>query len=115
MNRRIATLALALGMLGAAASFAPPVGASQLATADGQGSKIAFTKLCEIAGCLPIVEHQQAEIWVMNADGSDPRQLTHNTTWDLGAVWSPNRKTVAFFGVQYDPITDKPLGPPTST
>jgi TolB protein len=59
------------------------------------------------------VEHQQAEIYVMNADGSGiPTRLTHNTTWDLGAVWSPNGKTVAFYGVQYDPITDKPVGPP---
>jgi TolB protein len=110
MNKRIALLAVALGLLGVAASFVPSVAASHLA--GEQGAKIAFTKLCEIAGCPPIVEHQQAEIWVMNGDGSDPRQLTHNTTWDLGAVWSPDGKTVAFFGVQYDPITDKPLGPP---
>jgi TolB protein len=48
----------------------------------------------------------------MNGDGSDPRQLTHNTTWDLAPVWSPDDKTVAFFGIQYNPTTDKPAGPP---
>jgi TolB protein len=79
---------------------------------DGQGSKIAFTRLCETAGCPGSVEDQLAEIWVMNGDGSDPRQLTHNTTFDLGAVWSPNGKTVAFYGAQFDPATDKQVGPP---
>jgi TolB protein len=58
------------------------------------------------------VEHQQAEIWVMNGDGSDPRRLTHNTTWDLSPVWSPNGETIAFYEAAFDPITDQPLGPP---
>jgi Tol biopolymer transport system component len=110
MTKKIAVLAFALCLLGAVAGFVPSVAASH--PAGGQGAKIAFSKLCEIAGCPPIVEHQQAEIWVMNGDGSDPRRLTDNTTWDLGAVWSPDGKTVAFYGVQYDRITDKPLGPP---
>ena len=93
-------------------------GADQPVTpADGlKGSKIAFSRLCAVSlpptGCLPSVEHQGAEIWTMNGDGSEPRQLTHNTTWDLAPVWSPNGETVAFFGVQYDPTTDKPVAPP---
>jgi Tol biopolymer transport system component len=113
MSKKLAGLALALGLLGAAVSLAPSVGAAgRPAMADGQGSKIAFTRLCEIAGCSESVEDQQAEIWVMNGDGSDPRQLTHNTTFDLGAVWSPNGKTVAFYGAQFDPITEKQVGSP---
>jgi TolB protein len=47
----------------------------------------------------------------MNGDGSQPRRLTTNTTWDLAPVWSPDGNTIAFFGVQYDP-TDRPVGPP---
>jgi Tol biopolymer transport system component len=35
----------------------------------------------------------------MNGDGSEPRRLTDNETPDLGAVWSPNGKTVAFFSI----------------
>jgi Tol biopolymer transport system component len=122
-----AAAALALGVTSAragadATSTAVQVtgvgGAGQPATAvDGlTGSKIAFSRLCAVslppAGCPLSVEHQGAEIWTMNGDGSEPTQLTHNTTWDLAPVWSPDDRTVAFFGVQYDPTTDKPVGPP---
>jgi TolB protein len=93
-------------------------GASQPATAaDGlKGAKIAFTMLCKKSvppdGCASSVEHQGAEIWTMNGDGSGQQQLTHNTTWDLAPVWSPDGNTIAFYGTQFDPITDKALGPP---
>ena len=30
------------------------------------------------------------EIYVMNADGTNVRQLTHNTLWDEGPAWSPD-------------------------
>jgi Tol biopolymer transport system component len=99
-----AALVLVFASAGVRAHAAPGIGEP--------GAKIAFTRLCEIAGCPDIVEHQQAEIWVMNGDGSDPRQLTHNTTWDLAAVWSPDGKTVAFYGTQFDPTTDQQLGFP---
>jgi Tol biopolymer transport system component len=36
------------------------------------------------------------EIYVMNADGSNVRQITHNTVWDEGAAWSPDGKKLAF-------------------
>jgi TolB protein len=115
MNLKIKGLALALALVGTAAGLAASVGvagaAGRSARAEGQGSKIAFTRLCATAGCSQSVEDQYAEIWVMNGDGSDPRQLTTNTTFDLGAVWSPNGKTVAFYGTQFDP-TDKQVGPP---
>jgi TolB protein len=112
MNRKIIGSALAFVLIGAAAFVTLVAGAGaagRLTSGVAQGSKIAFSRLCEITNCPSTVEHQQTEIWVMNGDGSDPEQLTHNTTWDLGAVWSPNGKTVAFFGAQFDPITDKPL------
>jgi TolB protein len=117
MNFKIMGLTLALVLVATAASLAPSLGAARTAgrsaMAAGQGSKIVFTRLCQRAGCPESVEHQQAEIYIMNADGSGiPTRLTHNTTWDLGAVWSPNGKTIAFYGAQFDPITDKQLGPP---
>jgi dipeptidyl aminopeptidase/acylaminoacyl peptidase len=36
------------------------------------------------------------EIYVMNADGTDIRQLTHNTLWDEGPAWSPDGTKFAF-------------------
>lgn len=72
-------------------------------TQSGAGSKIAFTKLREDVEIPGSTEQLEAEIWVMNGDGSDPRRLTYNTTDDLGAVWSPNGKTVAFYGIQFGP------------
>jgi TolB protein len=43
----------------------------------------------------------------MDGNGGQPKQLTHNDTWDLAPVWSPDGKTIAFFGVKYDPALDK--------
>ena len=120
MKPRITGLAFAIVLVATAAGLAlsvGPAGAAGRSATDGQGSKIVFTRLCETAGCPESVEHQQAEIYVMNADGSDPTQLTHNhdttnTLFALGAVWSPNGKTIAYYGAHYDPITDKQIGPP---
>jgi TolB protein len=75
----------------------------------GAGSKIAFSRLKETPDSNEFLE---TEIWVMNGDGSEPRRLTHNTTWDLAPVWSPNGKTVAFYGVQFDPLGLVPIAPP---
>ena len=36
------------------------------------------------------------EIFVMNADGTNVRQLTHNTLWDEGPAWSPDGTKFAF-------------------
>jgi Tol biopolymer transport system component len=120
-----AAVGLGLAVTGAGAGAAstpasdlPVAGVGQPAPAtDGlKDLRIAFTRLCAVslppAGCAPSVEHQGAEIWTMNGDGSQPRQLTHNTTWDLAPVWSPHGSTIAFYGVQYNPTTDKPSGPP---
>jgi Tol biopolymer transport system component len=66
----------------------------------GLGSTIAFTRLRETpAGNFRF----DAEIWMMNGDGSDPTRLTFNTTDDLGADWSPDAKTIAFHGAQWNP------------
>src|SRR3954468_3835762 len=36
------------------------------------------------------------EIYVMNADGTDVRQLTHNTLHDEGPVWAPDGTRIAY-------------------
>jgi Tol biopolymer transport system component len=37
------------------------------------------------------------EIWVINADGSQPRQLTRNTwEWDKSPSWSPDGRQIVF-------------------
>jgi TolB protein len=36
------------------------------------------------------------EIWVMNADGSNPHSLTVNTTMDISPSWSPDGTRIAF-------------------
>ncbi len=36
------------------------------------------------------------EIFVMNADGSGVRQITHNTIWDEGPAWAPDGTKLAF-------------------
>jgi Tol biopolymer transport system component len=70
----------------------------QLGWEGGLGSKIAFSRLKETPESDEFLE---AEIWVMNADGTEPRRLTHNTTFDLGAEWSPNGQKIAFHGAQF--------------
>ena len=39
----------------------------------------------------------------MNGDGSQATRLTYNSTDDLGATWSPDGKTIAFYGNQFVP------------
>jgi TolB protein len=57
------------------------------------GTKIAFESNANPDGGNP--EHDM-EIWVMNADGSDPTQLTHNSLHDEGPAWSPDGTLLAY-------------------
>src|SRR6266545_4782413 len=75
----------------------PSLPSFQLASEGGLGSKIAFTKFSESQDQ---DEDLVAEIYVMNGDGTEQRRLTHNTTFDLNAAWSPNGKQIAFQGAQ---------------
>jgi TolB protein len=49
--------------------------------------RIAFESNADVNGANP--EHDM-EVWTMAADGSDTRQLTHNTAHDEGPAWSPD-------------------------
>jgi TolB protein len=53
------------------------------------GKLIAFNRFpADFSGC---------EVYVMNADGSGVRQLTHGgTPYDFGGIWSPDGKQIAF-------------------
>lgn len=45
-----------------------------------------------------------AEIWAVDDDGSHAERITDNDTFDLGAVWSPNGKTIAFYSEGADGV-----------
>ena len=36
-------------------------------------------------------------------DGTHPKRLTHNTSDDFGAAWSPDGKRIAFGATQFGP------------
>ena len=60
-----------------------------------------------LAGCCPSTAtsdsiafvsdlHGDWEIFVMNANGTNVRQLTDNDDWDDWPVWSPDGESIAF-------------------
>jgi TolB protein len=57
------------------------------------GSRIAFESNADVAGGNP---ERDEEIWTMDADGSNPVQITHNAIRDEGAAWSPDGTMLAY-------------------
>ena len=57
------------------------------------GRKIAFESDADVAGANP---EGDMEIWVMQADGSRPTQLTSNAAHDEGPAWSPDGRLLAY-------------------
>jgi Tol biopolymer transport system component len=57
------------------------------------GTKIAFESNLDVFGVNPT---RDMEIWVMNADGSNPTMLTDNTLHDEGPAWSPDGTLLAY-------------------
>jgi TolB-like protein len=54
------------------------------------GSKIAF------GSNRSLNDRREANIWIMNADGSNPKQLTDNTAFESDPNWSPDGKKIAY-------------------
>ncbi len=92
----VAALAALAAVTGLVASL--PAGAAF----PGQNGKIAFTS--ERDG--------DAEVFVMDADGSDVRQLTHNeatpddAAWDYSPDWAPDGDALVFVSDREDPEGD---------
>lgn len=57
------------------------------------GERIAFESDADIDGANP---ERDMEIWVMDADGGRPRQLTRNGAHDEGPAWSPDGRLLAY-------------------
>ena len=70
---------------------------SALLSADGRGqapktAKIAFTSFRD----------GNSEIYVMDADGKNPRNLTNHPGIDDSPAWSPNGRRIAFYSSRPD-------------
>ncbi len=55
------------------------------------GKKIAFTRYMDRTQ-----SQTTAEVFVMNADGTNPQRLTYNNVFDVDSSWSPDGKRIAF-------------------
>ena len=55
------------------------------------GKKIAFTRVMN-----KTQSQTTAEVFIMNADGTDPQRLTHNNVLDVDSSWSPDGERIAF-------------------
>ncbi len=55
------------------------------------GTQIAFTRDMD-----KTKRQTSAELFIMNADGTDPQRLTHNNVLDVDSSWSPDGKRIAF-------------------
>lgn len=86
--------ALLGGCQGAERSLAPSLDGPQFSHSPGPGltGKIAFHSLRD----------GDFEIFVMNADGSEQTQLTHNDSHEFDPTWSPNGKRILFNSVAAD-------------
>lgn len=56
-------------------------------------TKVAFESDADVAAGNP---ERDMELWVMDADGSDPVQLTRNAVHDEGPSWSPDGRLLAY-------------------
>jgi Tol biopolymer transport system component len=66
------------------------------------GGRVAFTRVREDVRTAGDYRFE-AEIWVMESGGTNPRQVTYNTSDDFGVAWSPDEKSIVFGATQFGP------------
>jgi Tol biopolymer transport system component len=67
------------------------------------GKKIAFSADWDVAPTGPAAERsREGEIYVMDADGKNFTRLTHAPGWDGSPKWSPDGRTIYFYGKRDD-------------
>jgi len=60
------------------------------------GRRIAFARTTGRTGPGPCCYSSESDIFVMNADGSGTRRLTHNAAQNAEPAWSPDGRKIAF-------------------
>ena len=61
------------------------------------GKRIAFTRYLD-----KTKSQTTAEVFVMNADGTDPQRLTYNNVLDVDSSWSPDGRYIAISSTRTD-------------
>ena len=66
------------------------------------GTRILFsssrdTTVATSTGAGPPAAYLASELYVMQADGSDVRRLTHHESWDGAPAWTPDGEAVVFY------------------
>ena len=84
-----------------------------IAVSQFPSGEIAFTRVREDAS-VPGDYRFEAEIWVMNGDGTNARRITRNTSDDYGTVWTRDGKTLIFGALQFAPNDSGALVPRTA-
>lgn len=68
----------------------------RLTNTPGQNGRVAWSRDGRIAFTSTRTDPAHAEIWVMNGDGSDPVQLTHDNAFANVPSWSPDGSRIVF-------------------